>query len=157
MKFPLEKNRHFKHCQLYISNLLWIHHQTVSKQYWDLLCKWCSIPKRNRKMINCPIKNKTIAISKCQVFLFIPLYLVLNFSIYMLSLAFLNCGSWLLTFSIIVTFMLWILWPFLLKCWPVALLRCWLATYPLWSENLSCNVLSVSPMYCSLHTSHSTQ
>ena len=44
-----------------------------------------------------------------------------------------------------------ILWPGRLKWWPVALARCWLATYPLCSENLDCSVLSVSPIYCILH------
>ena len=67
------------------------------------------------------------------------------------SLAFLYWASKLKSFSKIVTSMSAILWPGRLKWWPVALARCWLATYPLCSENLDCSVLSVSPIYCILH------
>ena len=86
---------------------------------------------------------KKVAIS----ILFMPLYLELNFEIYIFSLCFLNKMLLLCNFSTIVIFMSLWLWPLLLKCSHVTLLFCLFFTYPRCSENLSWSVLWVSPIY----------
>ena len=61
-------------------------------------------------------------------FLFIPLYLVLNFLMKSSSLSFLTKGSILWTFSKIVTLISFVLCPGRLKWAPVAFDRCLFAT-----------------------------
>ena len=83
-----------------------------------------------------------------------PLYLVLNWLIHIFSLCFLYWGFWLKTFSMMVSVISLTLCPCSLKCFPVALLRFLVVTYPLCSKNLSLTILSVSPMYCWVHFLH---
>ena len=89
--------------------------------------------------------------------MFNPLYFVFILSMKNFSLSFLTAGSELKIFSKIVTFMSETLWPFWLKCSPVALLIFWLTAYPLCSLNLFCKVRSLSPMYCTVHLSQVIQ
>ena len=90
-------------------------------------------------------------------FLLIPLYFVLNFLIKSSSLSFLTKGSWLWTFSKIVTFMSLMLCPGRLKWAPVAFVRCLFVTYALCSLNRSCRVRSDSLIYCILQCSQNMQ
>ena len=67
---------------------------------------------------------------------------------YIFSRCFLNCGSWLNIFSIIVISMSLVQCPLELKCAPVDFDMFLVFTYPLCSENLSLSILSLSPIYC---------
>ena len=86
-----------------------------------------------------------------QVFWFMPLYLVLNFWIYIFSRCFLNWSLLLYNFSTIKTSISLCWCPLKVKCSPVALLKFLFLTYPRCSENLDWRVLEVSPMYWFLH------
>ena len=105
------------------------------------------------------ILKKEIAISNfyLQLFLFSPLYFVLNFSIHICSLCFLNWASIFLIFSRTVTSICDKLCPGRLKCSPVVLFVIELKMYPLCSEIRSCKLLWLSPMYCILHFLHEIQ
>ena len=116
--------------------------------------QYCSFWTK-KKILKRYFLKKDIATSN-QDFLFRPLYFVLNLSIHICSLCFLNC-SLLLTFSKIVTSMSDSWCPGRLKCCPVAFERCLFVMYPLCSAILSWRLLWLSPMYCTGHFLHPIQ
>ena len=96
----------------------------IFQWFYIILIRLCQNKWILSTILKCLNLNEIMCLKKLlqlaiHVFLFIPLYLVLNCSMNIDSLVFLNWGSLLKTFSRMVTSISEMAWPGRLKCSPV--------------------------------------